>query len=169
MPQPTVWMKKDDNVVQVSERQKAKYEERGYKECDPPVTRTPTVPSSSRQTIVLKPGQQILYKGNQQCICDEQQASALLAAGWSPQPGKAEPQTGSGPSSAENKGQSETDPSKAQGGLGAEESGKSEGQGEAAQTGSSNDGKERKQGESVDQAESKPETGRDHNAASKRK
>ena len=163
MPQPTIWMKKDDNVVQVSERQKAKYEERGYKECDPPVTRTPTVPSSSRQTIVLKPGQQILYKGNQQCICDEQQASALLAAGWSPQPGKAEPQTGSGPSSAENKGQSETDPSKA------EESGKSEGQGEAAQTGSSNDGKERKQGESVDQAESKPETGRDHNAASKRK
>jgi len=163
MPQPTVWMKKDDNVVQVSERQKAKYEERGYKECDPPVTRTPTVPSSSRQTIVLKPGQQILYKGNQQCICDEQQASALLAAGWSPQPGKAEPQTGSGPSSAENKGQSETDPSKA------EESGKSEGQGEAAQTGSSNDGKERKQGESVDQAESKLETGRDHNAASKRK
>lgn len=163
MPQPTIWMKKDDNVVQVSERQKAKYEERGYKECDPPVTRTPKVPSSSRQTIVLKPGQQILYKGNQQCICDEQQASALLAAGWSPQPGKAEPQTGSGPSSAENKGQSETDPSKA------EESGKSEGQGEAAQTGSSNDGKERKQGESVDQAESKPEAGRDHNAASKRK
>lgn len=163
MPQPTIWMKKDDNVVQVSERQKAKYEERGYKECDPPVTRTPTVQSSSRQTIVLKPGQQILYKGNQQCICDEQQASALLAAGWSPQPGKAEPQTGSGPSSAENKGQSETDPSKA------EDSGKSEGQGEAAQTGSSNDGKERKQGESVDQAESKPEAGRDHNAASKRK
>lgn len=82
MQQETKWMKNEaGDVIQADVSHVETFREQGYEICEAPAPPEPLVPDNPG--LVLKEGQSLLWKGNDYCVCGENQVGTFLANGWS--------------------------------------------------------------------------------------